>query len=113
MARKNSTQNNIATKVREYMLEHYADCGLSIRQIAGVFHFHENYISNLYKEEYGESLSYAIERLRIDKACELLKTTDIRVGQVATMVGYSSDSSFRRAFKKIKGISPADYRSTQ
>ena len=73
MARKNSTQNNIATKVREYMLEHYADCGLSIRQIAGVFHFHENYISNLYKEEYGEMM----EQLRTSIEEENLRFVEI------------------------------------
>jgi AraC-like DNA-binding protein len=35
----------------------------------------------------------------------------MRIGEVAEAVGYSSDSSFRRAFKKISGISPVDYRN--
>lgn len=112
MTKKNNAQNVLAVKVRDYIQDHYMDCGLSIKQIAGSFHFHENYISNIYKEEYGENLSNAIEQLRIDKACELLSTTDIRIGEVASAVGYSSDSSFRRAFKKITGVSPVDYRST-
>lgn len=112
MAKKSNAQNILAVKVREYIQEHYVDCGLSIKQIANSFHFHENYISNLYKEEYGENLSNAIEQLRIDKACQLLSTTDIRIGEVAAAVGYSSDSSFRRAFKKITGVSPVDYRSS-
>lgn len=111
MTRKNNAQNILAVKVRDYIKEHYMDCGLSIKQIAGSFHFHENYISNIYKEEYGENLSNAIEQLRIDRACELLSTTDTRIGEVASAVGYSSDSSFRRAFKKITGVSPVDYRS--
>ena len=72
----------------------------------------ENYISNLYKEEFGENLSAAIEKLRIEKASVLLETTDMRIGEVAEAVGYSSDTSFRRAFKKISGISPVDYRNS-
>lgn len=112
MTKKSNAQNILAVKVREYIQEHYMDCGLSVKQIANNLHFHENYISNLYKEEYGENLSNAIEQLRIEKASELLRTTDIRIGEVAAAVGYSSDSSFRRAFKKITGVSPVDYRSS-
>ena len=112
MTKKNNAQNVLALKIGEYVQEHYADCGLSIKQIANNFHFHENYISNLYKEEYGENLSTAIERLRISKACQLLTDTDTRVNEVASAVGYSSDSSFRRAFKKIMGVSPVDYRNS-
>lgn len=110
-SKKNNSQNILAVRVREYIQEHYADSALSIRQIAGEFGFHENYVSNLYKEEYGENLSAAIEKLRINKASLLLETTDLRIGEVAEAVGYSSDSSFRRAFKKISGISPVDYRN--
>lgn len=112
MIKKSNAQNVLAVKVRDYIQEHYMDCGLSVKQIAGFFHFHENYISNLYKEEYGENLSYAIEQLRIERACQLLSTTDVRISEIAAAVGYSSDSSFRRAFKKITGVSPVDYRST-
>lgn len=112
MTKKNNAQNVLALKIEEYVQEHYVDCGLSIKQIANNFHFHENYISNLYKEEYGENLSTAIERLRISKACQLLTDTDTRVNEVAASVGYSSDSSFRRAFKKIMGVSPVDYRNS-
>lgn len=112
MTKKSNAQNILAVKVREYIEQHYMDCGLSVKQIANSFHFHENYISNLYKEEYGENLSNAIEQLRIEKASQLLQTTNIRIGEVAAAVGYSSDSSFRRAFKKITGVSPVDYRSS-
>ncbi|MBQ9388149.1 MAG: helix-turn-helix domain-containing protein [Lachnospiraceae bacterium] len=109
--KKSSVQNLLAVKVNDYIAEHYADTGLNIKQIAWHFHFHENYISNLYRKEYNINLSSAIEKLRIEKACSLLETTDIRVGEVAEAVGYSLDSSFRRAFKKITGVSPAEYRS--
>lgn len=112
VAKKNKAQNNLAVRVHGYIQEHFADGALTIRQIANEFGFHENYISNLYKEEFGENLSAAIEKLRIEKASVLLETTDMRIGEVAEAVGYSSDTSFRRAFKKISGISPVDYRNS-
>ncbi len=109
--KKSGVQNTLAVSINDYIREHYTESGLNIKQIAWNFHFHENYISNLYRKEYGINLSSAIEKLRIDRACELLATSDIRVGEVAEAVGYSLDSSFRRAFKKITGVSPAEYRS--
>lgn len=111
-SKKNNAQNVLAIKVHDYIHEHYTDSGLTIKQIAAQFHFHENYVSNLYKEEYGENLSTAIEMIRIEKACEMLGMTDTKIGEVAEAVGYSSDSSFRRAFKKITGVSPVDYRNS-
>lgn len=109
-SRKDSAKNVLAVNVNDYIHEHFTDAVLTIKQIAAHFHFHENYVSNLYKEEYGENLSTAIEKLRIEKACELLGLTETKIGDVAEAVGYSSDSSFRRAFKKITGVSPVDYR---
>ena len=111
-SKKTSAQNVLAVKVHEYIQAHFADSSLTVKQVAAQFHFHENYVSNLYKEEYGENLSAAIEKIRIEKACDLLGMTDTRIGDVAEAVGYSSDSSFRRAFKKITGVSPVDYRNT-
>ncbi len=109
--KKSDTQNVLAARVQTYIQENFSNVGLSIKQIANHFHFHENYISNLYKEEFNENLSSAIERMRIEQAAILLRQSDVKVGQVAEAVGYSSDSTFRRAFKKIMGVSPADYRS--
>ena len=112
MAKKNNDQNALSAQVRSYVLENFTNPGLSVKEIAKHFHFHENYISNQFKEEYKETLSGAIERVRIEKACQLLRTTDSRISEIAVSVGYSSDSSFRRAFKKVTGISPADYRES-
>ncbi|MBP3478467.1 MAG: helix-turn-helix transcriptional regulator, partial [Oscillospiraceae bacterium] len=111
-SKKSNAQNMLAIKVNDYIHDNYADSGLTIKQIAAYFHFHENYVSNLFKEEYGENLSTAIEKIRIEKACELLGMTETKVGDVAEAIGYSSDSSFRRAFKKITGVSPVDYRNS-
>ena len=70
----------------------------------------ESYISILFRCEYGEPISVVIENRRIDKACTMIKNSDMKIGDIAMAVGYSSDVSFRRAFKKIVGVSPGEYR---
>ncbi len=111
MKKKNS-QNNLAERIWEYVLGNYADQDLSVREIARHFGFHENYVSNLFKEAYNKNLSTVIEKARIDKACELLASSDIRIEDIAEQVGYASGSSFRRAFKKIMSESPVEYRNS-
>ena len=108
--KKKSLQNHTVVKMMDYIQENYSDNALSLKQISLKFGFHETYISRLFKAEYGENLSGIIEKLRIEKACELIKNTDIKIGDIAEKVGYTSDLSFRRAFKKVTGMNPGEYR---
>lgn len=61
-----------------------------------------------FKQLFGVSFSEYLENLRIEKACELLKA-QMLVKDVSVWVGYNSDYSFRRAFKRVTGITPSAY----
>lgn len=108
--RKKSMQNHSASKIMNYVKENYCDASLSLKQMSVTLGFSEAYISNLYKNVYGENLFVAVENMRIQKACELIKNTNMKIGDIAEAVGYTSDASFRRVFKKVTGVSPAEYR---
>lgn len=108
--KRRGTQKYSVVKIMHYINEHFCDSELSMKQISSDLGFHEKYISNLFKTAYGETLSDFIERLRIQKACELLKDSSTRIADISDQVGYTSDVSFRRAFKKITGVSPSEYR---
>ena len=83
---------------------------LSLKQISCELGFHEKYISNLFKSIYGENLYAVVENMRMEKAKELLKNTSLKISEFAEKTGYTSDASFRRAFKKTMGISPVEFR---
>ncbi|MFQ9396367.1 MAG: helix-turn-helix domain-containing protein [Lachnospiraceae bacterium] len=55
---------------------------------------------------FGMSFSSYLEQRRMARACELLKD-GVAVKETAEKVGYCSDYSFRRAFKRVLGIPPA------
>ena len=110
LSRKDRDDHTLADQVQEYIEQHYPDPELMIQSVASHFHFNENYISKLYKARYGENLSSAITRMRIEKAAELLSDTGMRIQEVARNVGYVSDVTFRRSFKNLTGLSPVDYR---
>lgn len=108
--KKSTGQNTLVKRIMEYVQEHYCCSELSLKQISGALGVHENYISNLFKSAYGENLSSYVEKLRIEKSCELIRGSSMKIEEIAGSVGYTSGASFRRAFKKVKGISPAEYR---
>jgi YesN/AraC family two-component response regulator len=103
-------QNNTVQKIMNYIQGNFCDSTLSLKQISQQLGLHETYISKLFKEEYGENLSVVIERLRIEKAAILIKNTELKISDIAEQVGYTSDLSFRRAFKKMTGVTPGEYR---
>lgn len=101
---------SLAEQMRSYIDAHYSDPMLSVKQLSVQMGFHENYISAQFKNEFGEILSGYIERKRIEKASALLRSTNMRISEISEAVGYSTDISFRRAFKKLTGVSPATFR---
>ena len=108
--KKDNIQDHTILKILNYVNENYCDSGLSLKQISNVFGLREDYISKLFKTRVSENLSEVIEKLRIEKSCDLLKNTNKKISEIADAVGYTSDASFRRAFKKVTGVSPGEYR---
>ena len=109
---KTQTQvrHKTASRLLDYIQENYCNSNLTVKQLSAEFGMHENYISNVFKNAMGENLSVYIERLRIEKAQDMIKNTDMMIRDIAEAVGYISDTSFRRAFKKITGQTPGECR---
>jgi AraC-like DNA-binding protein len=66
--------------------------------------------SERFREVVGSPPLHYLTELRMARACELLKGSDLGVKQIAGLVGYESPSSFTNAFKRWHGVSPATYR---
>jgi AraC-like DNA-binding protein len=80
------------------------ELGLSL--VASEFNISEGYLSYLFKEETGQNFTDLVEHVRMDEACKLLQKTKLNINEIYMKVGYSNVQSFRRAFKRIKGVSP-------
>ena len=83
---------------------------MGLARVGSQFRMSESYLSTLFKEQSGGNFGDFLETLRIEKACELLQDKTIIVTKVAEEVGYNSVQSFRRAFKRVKGVSPKEQR---
>ena len=71
----------------------------------------QNYLSELFKKEVGEGFYDFLTEYRIKVAKELLITTNLKVYEIATKVGYNDAITFGRAFKKVTSYTPNSFRN--
>ncbi|MBQ8280286.1 MAG: helix-turn-helix transcriptional regulator [Roseburia sp.] len=82
---------------------------LSLRSLAERFNINRTYLSTLFHQEMGTTLTDYINELRIEYATELLCNNHFSIAAVCTEVGFSDVSYFTRVFKKVMGQTPAQY----
>ena len=105
-----ATQGQLTKKAMEYIAENIAD-DLSLEQIADHLHISASHLSRTFKKNADISLTDYINQIRIGKAKELLRTTDIYIYAISEMVGYRDATYFSSIFKKLTGVSPSEYRN--
>lgn len=84
---------------------------LSLEEVSGHIHANANYLSSLFKAKTGMKYIDYLTSLRMEKADRLIRRTDLRVADIAQMVGYASVKHFGRLYRERFGISPSDVRN--
>lgn len=107
---KKDKKNRLAMEIKAYIDENYQDNSLSLTQIGAAFNISDSYVSLIFKDYFGVKFSAYVEEIRISRASALLAESDMTVREIAEQTGYSSEQSFRRAFKHARGVSPKDAR---
>ncbi|MNO33355.1 HTH-type transcriptional regulator YesS [compost metagenome] len=110
--KKKDIHIQIIKQIKEYTEENYSDTELSLYRVAEQVERPEKYISQLFKEVTGVNFSDHLIKIRMDQAVILLKDSRYTVDEIAVRVGYNSSHSFRRAFKRLIGVSPSAYRQS-
>lgn len=101
--------NSMVRKVLRHMEEHYAE-PLSVAGIAKGLNVSESYLSQCFKRETGASMKRYLTMCRMQKAKQLLLSTDESVGAIAMAVGYSDFRQFSKMFKTFTGVTPVQCR---
>ncbi|WP_242257837.1 AraC family transcriptional regulator [Streptococcus thoraltensis] len=91
-----------------YIETHYAD--ITLEEMGESFGFNPNYLSTYLKKHTGMSFIKLLHLQRVNAAAEYLLYTNAPIEKIATKVGYENPSYFYKIFKKILGVSPAEYR---
>lgn len=109
-AHKLSHNNLLKNQILDYIHTAYTEHDFSLAKTADRFQLSESYLSYFFKEATGEKMSVYVENLRMAQARRLLTDTDLSMIEMATVLGYTSDKAFSRAFKRTQGIQPTQFR---
>jgi AraC-like DNA-binding protein len=93
----------------DYIRQHYSE-KLSLKQVARVAGFYPSYFSELFKERERVTFEAYVARLRLERAKQLLASTEMDVTRVAELSGFRSLSYFCRAFRNATGETPQHFR---
>ena len=110
LEQKGNSNLILMNKIKRYIETNYMDQNLCLCKVSSEFNLCEGYFSHLFKEQTDINFTDYLEKIRLDNASILLKNHDLNITEIAEMVGYNSAQSFRRAFKRLLGVSPTDVR---
>lgn len=107
---RDQREESYQRRLISYIEANYNNPQLCVAMAAEEFTLSENYFSQFFKEVMKESFSVYLESLRIQKAKELIREGSYNLEQIAGMAGYQNSGTFRRAFKRVVGISPSAWK---
>lgn len=101
----------IIDSVKKYLNQHYAS-EISLTLLSELFHINGAYLSELFKNYAGQNFSDYLVNVRMEKAKQFLRDKELKIIDVANLVGFSSPGYFSTVFKKHFGQTPVEFRNS-
>lgn len=105
---QNSSMDTIH-KIDSYIRENLSH-SITLNELAELVHFHPNYFIRFFNKHFSMSPMKYIAKLKIDRAKQLLVTSDLSISKIAIQLGYSSAYHFSNRFKEATGYTPSAWR---
>jgi two-component system response regulator YesN len=106
---KSSSEQPLIKKIENYINNNYRE-RITLKSLSDIFHINPSYLSHLFYQKTGVSISNHIKNIRIQNAKRLLVSSDYRIHEIADMVGYKEYRYFCTVFKREVGKTPMEYR---
>lgn len=104
-----SMDTPMTAPVAKYIQQNYQQ-NLTLKELSDFIHFSPSYLSHLFHEEHGMTITVYINQQRINYAVSLLTSSTLSVKAICSDCGFTNISHFNRVFKKHMGQSPAELR---
>ena len=102
---------SVISEAKLDMSQNYSNANLMLQDVAKAVNMSKSRFSTVFSQTTGQSFTEYLIYLRLSKAKELLKTSNLKSSQIATEIGYNDSHYFSYIFKKNVGMTPSDYRS--
>lgn len=96
-------------RAKEFIEEHYNE-DLTLQQVAEDAGISPGYLSTLFNQELQCGFVEYLNQFRVERACTYLQQKYFKTYEIAYKVGFHDEKYFSKVFKKIKGVSPSEYR---
>ena len=107
-----SHMDGITSEILSYIEQNYSK-KLTLMELAGRCFYSPSYFSRIFKQSFGKTLTEYIGERRIQKATELLLSTNLNVTGICGMVGFHDRKQFYKLFRRYTGKSPTEYRKVR
>ena len=101
---------SVVHEAKFYLSRHFTDPNLMLQDVAQAVGMSNSRFSTVFAQQSGKTFTEYLTSLRLSRAKELLRTTDMKSAQIAFEVGYNDAHYFSYLFKKSTGITPGEYR---
>jgi AraC-like DNA-binding protein len=105
----NSNTSDHFNKINEYIMRNFYE-DISLPEIASVANMAVTTFCNFFKKHYRVTFVEYLNRVKIGYACKLFSENDVNVVEAAYKSGYNNLSNFNKQFKKLKNMTPSEYR---
>lgn len=99
----------VVERILEYLETHYAET-VTLSDVARLVYLSPAYVSTLISGETGKTLIDNLNSIRVRRAIELMKNTNMKLYEIAAQVGFNEAQYFSIVFKKYTGTTPSEYR---
>ncbi|MDA3901089.1 MAG: AraC family transcriptional regulator [Spirochaetes bacterium] len=107
------SNNEEIKKVTSFIGNNFMNSKLVIRNVSGNCNVSTKEVSTLLKEHYNASFPEYLNLIRVSSAKRLLKTSPMKIIEIAGLTGFGSISHFNRVFKKLEGVTPQSCRDRE
>lgn len=101
---------NVIRQAKKYIKDNYYK-EISLKEVAEYVELNPNYFSAIFKHETKKTFMDYLTDVRITEAKKLLEQSTLKIYEVGYEIGYKDTVTFSRAFKRVTGISPKEYRN--
>ena len=106
-----SGNSQIISAALQYINKNFKE-KISLKAIETNLHVNPSYFSTLFKNEMGITFTDYLNTLKIEYACTLLANSNMSIIDISLSAGFDDQSYFTKVFRKAKGVTPKQYRSS-
>ncbi len=104
-----SSEEQFLERCLHYMAEH-VDRKMTLAELSEAFHISQSVIKKVFYQQRKEGAIHCFLKMKIEKAKELLRESDMNISQIAQTLGYDNICYFSNQFHRGEGMSPLEYR---